>query len=171
MYNILTFLSKYWWINEYIILYYSLWLIYDLDLIDSPVWSRLWEKRGVMCCRSWWCLSADFSLFFQALYALSILGFLFLHCSFYVFYPLQFPPQSSAASHTYQYCTCPHPSVLSVFIIDLWKCLYLYSLCAAACLLKVCYILSTSSTRDTTLCCCSITQEQKPFQHQRFQTE
>ncbi len=53
-------------------------------------------------------------------------------------------------SHTDQYRTCPHLNVSSVFIIDL-------CLCAGARLSNVSYILSTRSTRDTTVCSSSIT--------------
>lgn len=90
----------------------------------------------------------------------SLFEVFYFYTALYVFYPLQLPPQSSAASHTDQYRTCPHPNVSSVFIIDLLKCLYLCPLCVGAHLSKVSYILSTS-TRDTTVCCSSITQEQK----------
>ncbi len=56
-------------------------------------------------------------------------------------------------SHTDQYRTCPHLNVSSVFIIDL-------CLCAGARLSNVSYILSTRSTRDTTVCSSSITHDQ-----------
>ncbi len=123
----------------------------------------------------------------------SLFQLFYFYTALYVFYPLQLPPQSSAASHTDQYRTCPHLNVSSVFIIDLLQCLCVQEtllyvvlqshtdqyrtcphlnvssvfiidlcLCAGARLSNVSYILSTS-TRDTTVCSSSITQEQNPF--------
>ncbi len=146
--------------NEYIIFYYSLWLIYDLDWIDRPIWSRLWEKWGVVCC--WWRLSADFNLCFHAL-CVHIVYFRV----FYVFYPQQFPSQSNAASHTDQYCTCPHPNVLSVFIIDLLKCLYLYPLCVLVLIFQKSLIFSAAGVQETLLYAVLLSHSSKT----RFQTE
>ncbi len=138
----------------------------------------------------------------------SLFQVFYFYTALYVFYPLQLPPQSSAASHTDQYRTCPHLNVSSVFIIDLCLCvlvlvyqtslissapgvqetlLYVVlqshtdqyrtcphlnvssvfiidlCLCAGARLSNVSYILSTRSTRDTTVCSSSITHRSVPY--------
>lgn len=107
------------------------------------------------------CQRTSINVSMLSVYILFILGF------FCVFYPLQFPSQSNAAAHTDQYCTCPHPNVLSVFIIDLLKCLYLYPLCVLVLIFQKSLIFSAPGVQETLLYAVLLSHRSKT----RFQTE
>ncbi len=90
----------------------------------------------------------------------SLFQLFYFYTALYVFYPLQLPPQSSAASHTDQNRTCPHLNVSSVFIIDLLKCLCVQEALLYVVLLshtdqyRTCPHLNVSSVFIIDLCLC-----------------
>ncbi len=142
-----TVLINYWVYYFLLFIVINLWFRFD--------WQPCLKQALVVSCRSRWCLSADFNLCFHAL-RVYILYFRF---SIFTLLFMCFIHLKAARHHT---PISTHPNVLSVFI-DLLKCLYVYPLCAGAHLSNVSYILSTRSTRDTTVCSSSITHRSVPY--------